>query len=237
LRRGLVKGGPPTMLAALMLLLGGPVYADVLYREDFMNGLTGWTAGPPAHAGFLSMGIDSGSHGVESPSLRVDVPLHTFNYHVRSPRIALPRLDASYTLRIDLRLDQPDCPFQVAVAIYDRVGAWIGLIPLDEVAGQEGGFRTFEFVFQPSTVITGSGTCAIMVGLPFVKVLHEGTFWLDDVEVREGGEPRPLELYLTPGSVGGRPRSMFASDRILGHDAIDRLNQGASLSELLTETG
>lgn len=176
--------------------------ASVLYHEGFSAGPAGWKLGPPNHVPYFAMSLDTMSFGVEPPSLRVDVPLHTFNYRLQSPWIALPTLDQDYTFQVSLRVDQPASPFRVDLIIYDEKGNWIDRITEVDLSGQSmGHLRTFRFSFHPSRTLSTPGGCALQLGMPYQKLLHEGSFWIDDIELRQGREAQGLDLYLTPTSI------------------------------------
>lgn len=189
------------------LALGMTAGAKTLFQEDFQDadptsGLpSGWGLRPPAHAPFFSTSCDSEEFGLTAPALRVDVPLNVLNYYICSPRILLPHLDEYYTLELSLRIDQPDAPFVVEMILRDSENGWIDSRRILDLPGEEQDtLRTYRASFRPAEM-EGWGSCIIALGLPYTKVLREGRFWLDDVQLREGREVATLEAYVRPGTV------------------------------------
>lgn len=200
------------MLRAVALLFAltaaaPPATGDVIYRENFsranpVTGLPpGWSAGPLAHIPYYTTARDEGSFGAAPPSLRVDLPLRTLNYWLMSGVIPVSDAPADYTLRLSLRVDQPDAAFLVETVFRDAAQGWVGITPVMNLAGQrDDTLRSYTIPFRAPEAAAG-GSVRIMIGLPYNKVMRAGRFWVDDVQVSTGREAGPLDFYLEPPSV------------------------------------
>jgi hypothetical protein len=184
-----------------------PAGAALLFREDFRHGdattglPSGWFRQPDVHAPYFSTNRDADTFGVATPALRVDTPRLTLNYYVASPLIPVARLDGDYTLQVALRIDQPDSPFAVEVILHDAQGAFAGTARLLDLPGERmDSLRVYRVSFRPSA-LSGAGRLTLAFGLPYSRALHGGSFWIDDVELREGRETGALELYARPGTI------------------------------------
>ncbi|MEZ4652743.1 MAG: DUF6605 domain-containing protein [Candidatus Eisenbacteria bacterium] len=191
-----------------VLVLAPPVFAGpLLYVEDFshVNARTGlpqgWGLGPRAHIPYFSTAADSQTFGAASPSIRVDVPLHTLNYRIDSPNFRLPRMDQDYTLEFALQVNQPDSPFRVEMVYMDLDTHWYRLERVLSLVGESmDSLRVFRIPFNPG-VGPDPGRVWIAFGLPYSKVLREGSFRLDDVRIRQGADIGRLAFYLGQESV------------------------------------
>lgn len=205
-RAGVFLALAPTI--GLILEATDPVAAgSVLYHEDFgradpMTGLPrGWNKGPPAHVTYFTTARDSELFGRQSPSLRVDLPPQTLNYRVASAWIAVPSLDATHTLELTIRVDQPDSPFLVEAIFYDRQHQWIEERVLMDLPGSSmTQFETYRVSFD-GVGRAEPGFISIFFGLSYVKAYRAGSFWVDDLELREGAETGALDFYLRPRCV------------------------------------
>lgn len=199
--------------AALLIVVASNVRASdpapatpLLWSEDFLrssgNGFPqGWGFGPPAHVPFLASASDHETFGIAAPSLRVDLAPQTLNYRIASPLVPLPDLSAEYTLELSIKLDQPDSPFQIEVVTYDAESRWVKIQTLMGLLGkQDESFRRYRLTFRPDS-LERSGYVALHLGLSYAKMFREGTVWIDDVTLREGGNSPPVEAYVTPTTV------------------------------------
>jgi hypothetical protein len=192
-------GGALLLFLALSIATEGR--AAVLYREGFDHGHSGWGIGPPAHTPYFSLGEDRIAFGAAPPSLRVTLDPATLNSYLVSPAIRIPRLDADYTISFGLRVEMPDSPCRVELILADTAGAWIERRTLLDLSGEDQDrIHPYRVSFH-GPVRSGRGSCRLMFGLPYVKVFRQGSFCVDDVELREGTEAGPLEIYLSPTTV------------------------------------
>jgi hypothetical protein len=193
-------------------------HAQPLYSEDFSgshpgSGLpTGWSAGPSAHIPFFTTARDESVFGAAPPSLRVDLPLQVLNYWVATRSIPLAGATADYTVRLSLRVDQPDAAFVVEAAFYDTEGHWAGISRLLNLVGQrDDTLRAYTLpLHAPESAVGGS--CRIMIGLPYAKLMRAGRFWLDDFKISAGREAGALDFYLSPSrAAAGGEIGLYAS--------------------------
>ena len=202
------RGGAFALAGSVFVLLAlvtSAASAAVLLHEDFRgagtNGLPpGWAAGPPANVRFFTTAADTAVFGAASPSLRVELPPHTLNYRVASRSVAVPATDSVLTLEVSLRLQMPDSPFLVEIASYPGNQVQLRTELLDLPGENMSGFHRYRISF-PNVMVGHAGSLQIFFGLSYAKTFRQGTFWIDDLELREGRETGPFEMYLNPESV------------------------------------